>query len=90
VGDANGEHRSDLPSHTPGSTIIIRWWREQGTTIPGDEHRILRGKVLDLSGRTLGSFAGIDGLFEILRAITLEKTSTGSQPSNSRSRSNDL
>ena len=53
-----------------GATIIIRWWHETGAPYDGEDNRALRGTVLDLSGRTLGHFAGRDPLLDLIRDIT--------------------
>lgn len=71
--DGDGECEPDNPSPTSRFTVIIRWWHESGAQGPGEERRALRGTVRDLMGRTLGSFAGIESLFGLLRRIMADK-----------------
>jgi hypothetical protein len=73
VGDGDGEHEPDNLPPTSRFTVIIRWWHESGAQGPGEEGRALRGTVRDLMGRTLGSFAGIESLFGLLRRIMADK-----------------
>ncbi|HEV2817116.1 MAG TPA: hypothetical protein VGW40_07850 [Allosphingosinicella sp.] len=60
---------SDHPPPSSSFTLIIRWWHESGARGQSEKDRALRGTVRDLMGRTLGSFAGIEALFHLLRRI---------------------
>ena len=78
--DANADQKLDALRQSPGSTIIIRWQREQGTPAPGQEQQVLRGNVLDLSNHSVTPFAGLDVLFAIIRA-SVEKRPKASRRS---------
>ena len=71
--DGDDERETDNPSPTSRFTVIIRWWHESDALDSGEERRALRGTVRDLMGRTLGSFAGVESLFGLLRRIMADK-----------------
>jgi len=73
VDDDDGAADTDDPPPASSFTLIIRWWHESGAQGPGEKDRALRGTVRDLMGRTLGSFAGIEALFHLLRRIMGDK-----------------
>ena len=70
--DGDAEHEPDNLSPSSRFTVIIRWWHESASG-PGEEGRALRGTIRDVMGRTLGSFAGIESLFGLLRKIMANK-----------------
>jgi len=69
VDDGDAADEPDIPPRASGITLIIRWWREGGARDPGEARHALRGTIGDLSGRTLGSFAGLEALFRLLRKV---------------------
>ena len=71
--DDDAAHEEDDLPRSSGFTVIIRWWHESGAQGPAEQDRALRGNVRDLMGRTLGSFAGLDALFRLLRRILADK-----------------
>ncbi|MGK9171296.1 hypothetical protein KXR53_33705 [Inquilinus limosus] len=71
--DHNGADQSDPANPSPVSTIIVRWWYESGSVDPEEKQRATRGTIRDLSGRTLGAFAGFDALVRLLRRIFAER-----------------
>lgn len=73
MGDGDDEQEPDNLPPTSRSTVIIRWWHESGAQGPGEEGGALRGTVRDLMGRTLGSFAGVESLFGLLRRLMADK-----------------
>jgi hypothetical protein len=73
VDDGDASHENEDLHRPSGSAVIIRWWRESGAQGPDEEGRALRGNLRDLRGGTIGSFAGIDTLFRLLRRILSER-----------------
>lgn len=57
-----------------GGTLMIRWLYEDASEPNADGERLV-GTVLDLGGRTLGHFAGMEALIGLLdEMMTVEPT----------------
>ena len=73
MGHGNASEKPDSQRQPEEEFLIVKWRRESGTPAPGQEDRTIRGKVIDVRGRTIGLFAGLDSLFQVLTKITAEK-----------------
>jgi hypothetical protein len=56
-------------SQAKGKTIILRWWHEPKSAGEEEQGLAIRGTVRELTGRTLGAFAGFENLSALLRRI---------------------